>query len=451
MGLPRLSWLYLAFLSFSALAADPPIPRANVTLNPTTSYYEVNRSTVRTPAGVSVSPVRDITPHVSSYTGGLQQTTPAAVTINATKTTGPMGVAVRATNQTLKNGAKTLLKGSLATLALGAGIQQLLNGVDWVMGEGGQIQQQTPIPSPSGSGGYLVHDSISENVSCPIIINPFVCPIGCSMRDTRAVADYRTYTVTHCMGRTLVATNVSGFGNYRPFSEYETSDVSGGAIDDAVDNSYNPDPSDWQNLAPHFTPDDVEITSAPTLQSEPKTTTIYDANGNPVEVKETNIWWDFDIRDNPSPEPKLDLKEKEETKTYEDGQLTGTTTTQTTVSSGSGSRPPPPPELEIPTDCDFMPTVCAFLDWFKEPNPELEQEQDLAQLINDVDYERNYSISFGENSCPAPIEINVIFLNKTVQLSYEPACQLAVYAKPFVLISAYIFAIFITLGVVRNG
>lgn len=459
MGLSRLLGLCLALLSFSALAADPPTPRGNVstTVNATTGYHVVNNSTIRTPPNVNLSPAKDITPHVSRYSGGLQQTLPAGITINGVKESGPLGARVRASTQTLKGGAKTLLKGNLATLTLGAGIQQLLNGVSWVLGPGGkaQLKEETitldgnPVAGVAHCPGY--GDTTYGGCKSYISTNrPDLTMGALEIRSNSAGLYY--YAPIYKGASVAAAWQTTPFGGSSISTTY--SDLSDSQINDTVDSNYTPEPSDWQNLAPHFTPDDVEIINLPSFTLEPTTTTDYDANGNPTRVRQTTTSYELEARDNPSPEPKLDLKEKKETKTYEDGQLTGSSETTSTipaagVATGGGSQAPI--ELEIPTDCDFMPTVCAFLEWFKEPNPELEQEQDLSQLINDVDYERNYSISFGENSCPAPIEINVIFLNQTIKLSYEPACQLAVYAKPFVLISAYIFAIFITLGVVRNG
>ncbi|MEM3789168.1 MAG: virulence factor TspB C-terminal domain-related protein [Candidatus Bathyarchaeia archaeon] len=488
MGLPRILGLCVALLPFSALASDPPVPRGNVstTLNPITSYYQVNSSTLNTPQGVSVSPIRDITPHVSRYSGGMQQTLPTGITINAINKGAPLPVVARATTNSLKTAATRCLTGFKCNLAmqLGAlGIQELLNGVGWLMEEGGSVSKVSPpLPdplTPSCPPGYQCATNIYSSGGCtPEYPNRPFCDNGIQMsKDCTATSAgpcyfYQnngifsvvpSYSYVNQSFSPLAATFVNSEGYTIGFYTNQIQSpitgpkvpVDDAEISDAVNSRYNPDPSDWLFLSPQLTLDDLEITSSPTLQGEPKTTTEFDANGNPFRVRETNIWFDFDVKDNPSPKPSLDLKQRQEEKTYEDGQLTGSTETTTTIPAptyaGGGGSQQPPIELEIPTDCDFMPTVCAFLDWFKEPNPELDQEQDLAQLINDEDFERNYSINFGVNVCPAPIEINVIFLNKTVQLSYEPACELASYAKPFVLISAYIFAIMITLGVVRNG
>lgn len=459
MGIPRLLGLCFALLSFSTLAADPPVPRGNVstTLNPTTSYFEVNRSSVNTPPGVSTSPMRDVTPHVNRYAGGMSQSMPTGITIEAINKTGAMSMSARATTNSMKNAAVRCLTGmkcNLALMAGAAGLQALFDSVEWIMGEGGQAQiPSATMPSVQGNTycNYFPRSDFpiyAPNGSIHTITDTDTCPGGSTFANNCTNSNLG-YTYNGALGRWPAECRTEPNQPVPPYLPADATD-----IQDDIDNKYNPEPSDWQFLSPQINLDDIEITSAPQLQSPPKTTTEYDANGNPIRVRETNIWWDFDIKDNPSPQPSLDLKKREEEKTYEDGELTGSTETTSTLPAvgiaGGGSNQPPI-ELDIPTDCDFMPTVCAFLDWFKEPNPEFEQEQDLSQLINDVDYERNYSINFGDNSCPAPISINVIFLNQTVELSYEPACELASYAKPFVLISAYIFAIFITLGVVRNG
>ena len=39
-----------------------------------------------------------------------------------------------------------MLKGGIATIAVGAGINSLLNGLGWVMGEGGKITKSVAVP-----------------------------------------------------------------------------------------------------------------------------------------------------------------------------------------------------------------------------------------------------------------------------------------------------------------
>lgn len=128
------------------------------------------------------------------------------------------------------------------------------------------------------------------------------------------------------------------------------------------------------------------------------------------------------------------------TNTYQNGTQTSTsvsTETNTTVES---------PALEVPTDCDFMPTVCSFIDWVKTPFNE--PDPDLSELISDEDYSRE--INFSSNaSCPAPSIISTS--QGAYEFSWEPACQWAGMVKPLVIIAALIGAIFINLGMARGN
>ena len=76
--------------------------------------------------------------------------------------------------------------------------------------------------------------------------------------------------------------------------------------------------------------------------------------------------------------------------------MTGTTITESTATGGSGGGGGASPQIDIPTDCDFMPTVCAFLDWVK--NDDTPEEPDLSALINNRDFTESYSISGGLNN-----------------------------------------------------
>lgn len=128
------------------------------------------------------------------------------------------------------------------------------------------------------------------------------------------------------------------------------------------------------------------------------------------------------------------------TNTYQNGTQTSTsvsTETNTSVET---------PAAEIPTDCDFMPTVCSFIDWVKTPFNE--EEPDLSEFISDEDFERE--INFSSNaSCPGPSMIATS--HGTYEFSWEPACQWAGMVKPLVIIAALIAAIFINLGMARGN
>lgn len=425
----------LILSSSFAYAADPPVPRGNVSvnLNPTTGYYVTNNTTLRLPDGVRATPSAGAST-VTKYSGGLKQSIPTGITIDAIKKSAPLPVTVRAKTPALKNAAKGLFRANLAGLVLGAGLQQLLNGIDALIDDAGRVRR---VASSSASelentpsnydsvrempiGGFWHPEynqaSIDAHLARTDILNIqnltsgnsvawLYCPKVFQDRPLSgwSAANYKCYYST---GAPEIPVQ------HEPVPLYE--------LDDAVDNSYVPEPSDWQNLTPHLHPDDIEITSAPTLQGEPVTTTIYDADGNPHKVRQTNIWYDFDIRDNPSPQPKLDVKKREETKDFEGGVLTGTTTTESTDFAGSDDTPPPP---EFPIDCDLFPTACAWFEWTQEEP--VEPDDDLSPLLQEVPIvSETYTITGGIAACPAPLVLDLSVFGSR-EVSYQPLCDLA--------------------------
>lgn len=435
-----------------AYAADPPVPRGNVsvTVNPTTGYYSSTNSTLRLPNGVSASSSAGGLPVVSKYSGGLQQTIPMGITIDAIKQTAPLPVVVRSTTQKVKSAAGRCLKSGRCNVALllaGEGLNRLFDGLDWVMDEGGKIQKL----------GNEIPDGIPQS---------YVTQTRPSNVETLGENDFAIHTFEN--GVSSVCRYIhQGFNLtsvYRHPTKHPSSSVcyygdsipdpatpipvSESQIDYQVENNYIPDPSDWQALTPELELSDVEITSAPTLKGEPITTTVYDADGNPLEITETNIWYDFDIRDNPSSSPSLDMKTRKETKTYKDGALTGTTTTETTQPGTGGGSKVEIPTVEIPTDCDFHPTLCKWLDWTKEEPTE--PDLDLKPLLQTTNIEmKSFVFSASDAGCPAPIALDLSFLGSR-EVSYQPLCDLASTMKPLYLaLMAFLSALLISRSINR--
>lgn len=448
--------LFLFFLVIPSISFAQK--NVDVVRNPTTSYYEVSPRTYQVPSGFSVSPSRDITPSVSSSAGGgLSQSVPSRLTIDANKQSSAFSGSLKAGGNSVKNAAVKCLKSlrcNAATLAGSVGLELLLDNMNWEVGDNGVTQtsnmwQPTPldevgsystrssgnISSSTDCGGarYCARNPNSsdwwKSISCPVLAAPL----------SAIVTEPATY-------RCYYGGTVKGAPVPTPVSEVD--------IDSGVNDHYQPHPTDWRALSPDIdlsAPDViVEVPSIPSIETPPKTTTNKDASGSPVSIVVEETRYDISVRSgtNDSKQPALDVEETTTTTTYDpDNETVSSSTSSTTILAGepvSSSG-----DFDIPTDCAFMPTVCSFIDWFKDMSTE--PEPDLSVLLTDQDYEQTYTIDFGSETCPEPIEINISFINQTVQLSYQPACDFVGYARPFVLISAYLFAIYIGLGVVRNG
>lgn len=191
-------------------------------------------------------------------------------------------------------------------------------------------------------------------------------------------------------------------------------------------------------------PDSTDLSGPESISGNPTTTTTTDSTGN-TTVSETTPSYNFDYSSNPL---SVTSTTTTTTNNYTNGQHTSTTTT-TTPSASSDVQSQDQSmtvDLEVPTDCDFMPTVCSFINWVKEPfNPT--DDPDFSQFAEDKDFSESVTIS-GNATCPAP---TIISTSKgSFEFSWEPACQWAGMIKPLVILFALIGAIYISLGIGRS-
>ncbi|MDH1915129.1 virulence factor TspB C-terminal domain-related protein [Acinetobacter junii] len=136
--------------------------------------------------------------------------------------------------------------------------------------------------------------------------------------------------------------------------------------------------------------------------------------------------------------------------------------------------------LTFPIFCNWAPTICeaaqtvisfptTLTDWWNtgkskaeewatsiseawtkvkeeyadKPQQNTDTELDIPDLEQDIEVDTD--ISFG-GSCPAPLssDINFMGLNKTIEFSFDPVCQIAEFIKPVVIsISAFSAALIV--------
>lgn len=142
--------------------------------------------------------------------------------------------------------------------------------------------------------------------------------------------------------------------------------------------------------------------------------------------------------------------------------------------------PPLDLSLEFPKFCTWAPTICeaaqvvltfpnTLTEWWETANTKVEEwataiseawakvkeeyydqpeentdtELEIPDLEQDIEVDTD--ISFG-GSCPAPLssDINFMGLNKTIEFSFDPVCQIAEFIKPVVIsISAFSAALIV--------
>lgn len=452
MGIFNLFGFCIALLFAPALAFANDV---RVGVSPTTGYYEVTSKTFNVPKGASVSSSTAVSPTVTPLAGGgFQQSMGGGITIEGLKKPAPFTARAAAGLQTMKNGAKKLARSNPARFAAGLGLAALLDGVDLIISNGGQIQKKTlsfdPLPCSTGSICWKKgdHETSSASYLCDISYPYNIASVSVSAGDILCTyeidqIDYiGSYTDSHRSGYSLIRNGFVPDNNiYSSVSESE--------IFSAIDSSYSPHASDFVLLTPYMPPDFILVDPILPVVTDLGITNTFDSSGWLTGTEQKTSTTEFTVSNNSSTQPSISSSTSVKTETFKDGKSQGSTVTNTTqpaVGVGGGGKAP---TVEIPTDCDFHPTLCAWMNWTKEPLEE--PDHDLKQIMHTVDFEEKKTISFGSKTCPAPYDIHLGLIDRTYQLSFQPACDFAGYLYFFVMAAAYIFAAYISVGVVRNG
>lgn len=461
MGIFNLFGFCIALLFAPALAFANDV---RVGVSPTTGYYEVTSKTFNVPKGASVSSSTAVSPTVTPLAGGgFQQSMGGGITIEGLKQPAPFTARAAAGLATMRNGAKKLYKSNPARFAASVGFGLMLNQLDWIMGEGGKItkiippQSDTDAVCPAGSTCY---QGMGEVFSASGNITSQECSDMAAQHGAPIVLHGDNYPGNYCRGYKYTAFRdgqtfyyIGKLGSFSHFSNKKPAPNVSEPLPDseilsAIDSSYNPDSSDFVLLTPYFPPEYILVDPIPPVITDLGITNTFDSSGWLTGTEQKTSTTEFTVSNNSTSQPSISSSTSVKTETFKDGQSQGSTVTETTqpaVGGGGGKAP----TVEIPTDCDFHPTLCAWMNWTKEPLEE--PDHDLKQIMHTVDFEEKKTISFGSKSCPAPYDIHLGLIDRTYQLSFQPACDFAGYLYFFVMAAAYIFAAYISVGVVRNG
>lgn len=411
---------------------------ANYIYNNNTGTWTPTARTVLAPPG-SPSPFsyipRDTPPSVSS-TGAFQNKTGGAFgspPINGTSRNVPVTITGTVPKPAVNKALLSRLgKGGLAGIALGAGIDALLNGIGALIDEGGKVSRtgatvpdyqwttycpsfpksSFPLYAPNGAI-HTIYTSPSGAPSCPAGL----------------------ISANNCTNASLGYT-VNSTGNYPiecrtepnqpapPLVPFPPSD-----LEDAINSNYQPHPSDYPFLSsdPNMMPQSTEVDPIPRLQLPPTTTTTVDLDTGKTTTVETNIWHDFNIKDNATAQPKIDVETTTKTDTYVDGEQTSTTTitNNTGTANPEGAYDSDGNRLDIPppVDCDLFPIACAWMEWTQE-EPD-EPDDNLSDLLQEVPVvNETFTITGGSAGCPAPLILNLSQFGSR-EVSYQPLCDLA--------------------------
>lgn len=368
-----------------------------------------------------------------------------------------------------RSSLKNALKVNPAQLALSGVIGGSLAAVGWVMSpENTGVLMAPKSVESAAPGGYsfyadnfnVTHQATSAGASCSGWVSKYMNSVGGTgyqflsvtrSTDVMYVCKWRTSPtdqvrefLTHRLGTSCPAGHT-----YNPAigacTITQLVPVTDQDLDSFVDGINSPQfaadsaPIILDAVPGSFDYPDSEAFGGPNSIELPavETTSLDQVSGDTV-VKQETTTLDLVYSKNPL---SVTATPTTVTNTYQNGTLTNTTTN--TVTGPTVDAQPLP---EAPTDCEFMPTVCEWLAWFKEPilMPDVE-----LPTPEDQDFEETYSASFG-GGCPPPRQI-ALTLFPPVQFSWEPLCDFAGYLKFLVVGGAALMAAFIGLGISRGN
>jgi hypothetical protein len=357
-------------------------------------------------------------------------------------------------------------RGTAAGLAAGAIVQGIVDGVGWVIDEGGKVTKK-PVDDGSIQDYHETYFSCinSTGVSTSLFK---ACELGAST--DKIFKDQKTISCDPPIGNQGMCTVQRTLKSNNEVSTFE-------AFYSIHDNpNYNPS-------APK--PVNVEVTEAE------KETILKNLLNDPnhADLAADMIGNTYSMGpDNPEPDPNVvnDLKNKQKDvlksdnpkgdgKTRTDPKIdTGTqgqadttpkpdTGTGTNPDTGTGTTPSPNPStntgsttnFELPAFCNYAAKLCDWLDWTQEDKELEEPEKEEPEELDLGTIDKNRFRANGQ--CPAPIEVNesVTALGKSVDfdltIEWTQICNVAEDTSPLVLLISTITGLLILVGGGRSS
>jgi hypothetical protein len=348
-------------------------------------------------------------------------------------------------------------RGTAAGLAAGAIVQGIVDGVGWVIDEGGKVNKKP----------------VQDNKN-PHLQNCYQWNGNCVASMAEAVTISRAYSVKSNPSINITSHQVVGGTVYFYGKD--------GRIVDVYTWGYGKNP----NYNPTAQPPTNTVVS-----EEEKQRVLKDLLNDPkyADLAADMIGNTYSMGpDNPEPDPNVvnDLKNKQKDvlksdnpkgdgKTRTDPKIdTGTqgqadttpkpdTGTGTNPDTGTGTTPSPNPStntgsttnFELPAFCNYAAKLCDWLDWTQEDKELEEAEKEEPEELDLGTIDKNRFRANGQ--CPAPIEVNesVTALGKSVDfdltIEWTQICNVAEDTSPLVLLISTITGLLILVGGGRSS
>lgn len=341
---------------------------------------------------------------------------------------------------TAANVAKTLGKG-VAGVVLSVAVDELLGSVDWVLDPANnQIVYTKPADPSIPPNTQYYYQQGAANPSF-IVYGSTITQIAnnfCSKRlSYSSVKDCSVTSITQTTFH--IVSTCKQYGQcYGYDSTYTPQRV--------LNPNYNPDAVEEKKTIPLETVAQKVISNAESGDTKAQLATTA-ASADIVAEAETD-----------SVKARPIAQQLEATSTTKPADADAAATANTAI--GTQTQNPTKPEvkdiaLEFPAFCSWAPTLCEFAqtanqaiadakaEYADKPQENTDTELEIPDLEQDIEVDTD--ISFG-GSCPAPLssDINFMGLNKTIEFSFDPVCQIAEFIKPVVIsISAFSAALIV--------
>lgn len=392
--------------------------------------------------------------------------------------------------------AKGLLKSSAYAYAASVGMETLLRGVDYVMGEGGQIQkkpsdQSNPTVITPAHEFYYMNNMTSSrfnnSYSAAIETASWWGRNGSCTQSGGGGADWVTYYSCKSADgsqsweeRTFRYSNPS----YNPNDKPQNTPVSDPEIEDAFTNWFKNNPTSVTDPVNQYIYSGKTSNGSPVSQPQSppsfgQNTITDEMMDNYLENRDAQLRSANDqarreaihsdsTKESADTTPKTSTKTETlpdgstrktdtKTETLPDGSTKTTETVTTTKPDGTTSTTTseqitsPVAEKSIPPACEYFAILCEWINWTKENN-DIAVDNEVPE-INSIDVGQLDTGTFKATpGCPAPILAPVSFgTGGTVEISYEPICQFATKWSLVAPLIGFFSGAMIIVGLGRKG
>lgn len=366
---------------------------------------------------------------------GTSSTQKASVTVTTSKEELKTTIANRVKN--LSKYTKGLGKATVGGFLGSAALTGLIEGIGWVMVEGGEIQRINP---------DLQDDTYSDiyQYSCAGQITDTANSCGaahlanCKLGGLNCAID----SIESCW----VGGNVGCVYKEHPYYGSGTIHVTVGS---KIPRTSSPEP-----VLP--VPDqDIEQAVKNALESNNPALAAAIAQAVKDAFAESPLDTDPDTKEKIAP---LSEKTTDALNTVADPQLEPEVTPVPVPPEGTPDnsiieKPQIGEDGSLPDSCDWFNFLCKWTEWTKE-EPDLDKDTELEVDEKEFDTSIFSKSRFGvPDQCPAPVEHTLEITGITTSFSFDlsPLCDVLSFAKPALIACSYLYAAYIVIGAARNG